>query len=174
MSSVIAERPDLYEVVNGQVVEKTVSAKSTYFTTELQYFLGNYVREKRLGKVFGEMLFAMPDRFEHDRRPDLMYVSAAKWPLDQVPSDDRAWDIVPDLCVEVVSPTDSVVDLMEKIDEYFEAGVKAVWVVYPLKQRIDCYSSTDQFVRLRRTETLRGDPVIPGFELPLSELFLPA
>jgi Uma2 family endonuclease len=114
----------------------------------------------------------MPDRFEHNRRPDVIFVSAAKWPIDKKCPFDNAWAIVPDLCVEVVSPSDSANELQEKIDKYFDAGVTLVWVVYPDREIVDVYAPGNRISRFRKPDTLTGGTVIPGFELPLAELFL--
>jgi Uma2 family endonuclease len=174
MSTVVAELPDLYEVVNGQVVEKHVSAKSTGLATKISRRLSNFTFPKGLGESYTEMLIAMPDTFEHNRRPDAIYVSANQYPIDRLPPDDNAWEIVPELCVEVVSPNDSARELKVKIKEYFDAGVAMVWVVHPAVEQVEVYTSPKLSTILDRDDTLRGDPVIPGFELPLSELFLPA
>jgi Uma2 family endonuclease len=185
MSTIVAELPDLYEVVNGQVVESEMSAKAIKAASELEYRLNVAGRSNNHGEAYGELLIAMPDRFEHNRRPDVCYISYAKWPKGEDFPNDNALDVVPDLCVEVVSPrfgsrlaakpqiasNSDVESLLEKVEEYFEAGVTAVWVVYPNRQTVDCYASPTTITRLRRGDTLTGDPVIPGFAMPLAELF---
>jgi Uma2 family endonuclease len=74
--------------------------------------------------------------------------------------------------VEVVSPTDVAEQLQEKIAEYFQAGVLLVWVVYPQRQQVHVYESLSNIRGLSRTAELDGGVVLPGFRLPLSELFL--
>ena len=55
-----------------------------------------------------------------------------RWPIDRPMSPtDEAWDVVPDLAVEVTSPIDLAEDLLHMVAEYFKAGVRMVWVVYP-------------------------------------------
>jgi Uma2 family endonuclease len=171
MSTAVAELPDLYEVVNGQVVEKTVSIKSTVAASRLMRRISNYAEQNNLGEAFTEVLVAMPDRFEHNRRPDIVYYSYETCPKGYDFGNENAFEIVPDLCVDVISPTDTADSVREKIEEYFEAGIRAVWCMNPNRKIIECYSAPRRLVILGLTDTLRGDPVIPGFELPLAELF---
>jgi Uma2 family endonuclease len=172
MSTAVAELPDLYEVINGQIVEQTMSARTSAQASELAYALSAFGKSRRLGKAYTEVLIAMPDRFEHNRRPDVIFVSSQTWPMDRLPPDDAAWAIVPDLCVEVVSPNDSAHDLRGKINEYFDAGVPMVWVVYPNVEQVEVFTSPKQSRILDRNDTLTGGSILPEFELPLQELFL--
>jgi Uma2 family endonuclease len=86
----------------------------------------------------------------------------------------NAWDVVPNLAIEVVSPTDSVEELEQKIAEYFRSGVQLVWVVHPTRSKIHVYDSTTQIRVLSRNDVLDGGTVVPGFRLPLAELFTEA
>ena len=79
--------------------------------------------------------------------------------------------IGPDLAVEVVSKSNSATDVKDKIEEYFRAGVRLVWLVYPTQKLIDVYESPTTVRVLRREDELTGGDVLPGFRLPLTELF---
>ena len=87
--------------------------------------------------------------------------------------DDDAGDVVPDLAIEVTSPTDRAEAQRGKVLEYFQAGVRCVWVVYPKLRLIDVYESPTSSRVFGPDDTLIGDPVLPGFALPLGELFRP-
>jgi Uma2 family endonuclease len=80
--------------------------------------------------------------------------------------------VLPDICVEVVSPNDLADEIETKINEYFEAGVRLVWIVYPRHERCYVHEPTRQVRCLTRDDSLDGGAVLPGFILPLSELFL--
>lgn len=82
--------------------------------------------------------------------------------------------MLPDLCVEVISPHDVADEIETRISEYFEAGVRLVWAVYPRQERFYVYDTPSQVRRLTRSDTLDGGAVLPGFQLPLTELFLQA
>ena len=80
-------------------------------------------------------------------------------------------DVVPNVAGEVISPTDAAEDVQEKIAEYFLRGVQAVWVVYPLQSTIHVYHAAKQITVLSRGDVLDGGAAVPGFHLPLAELF---
>ena len=90
---------------------------------------------------------------------------------DPCPSSDNAWDVAPDLAVEVVSPTDLAEELMDKVAEYFQAGVRLVWVVYPRLRLIHVYESLTQVRGLTAADELDGGAVLPGFRTPVAALF---
>jgi Uma2 family endonuclease len=109
---------------------------------------------------------------DRSRRPDAAFVSFKRWAKNRpLPRDADAWDVVPDLTVEVVSPTDVAEQLQEKIDEYFRAGVSLVWVVYPLRSQVYVYQSPTQVRILTAADELDGGALLPDFRLSLSELF---
>ena len=70
----------------------------------------------------------------------MAFVSRERWPADSPADREAAWDVIPDLAVEITSPTDLIDDLMDKIDEYF-AGVRLVWVIYPKQRKVYAYQS---------------------------------
>jgi Uma2 family endonuclease len=77
------------------------------------------------------------------------------------------------LAVEVVSPYDLASEQMDKVVEYFRAGVQLVWVVYPEQGLVYVHESLTQVRGLTRTDSLDGGTVLPGFTLPLATLFPP-
>ena len=87
-------------------------------------------------------IFRLPLDRDRNRRPGrgvcFLRTLAAS---GRMPCTDNAWDVAPDLAVEVVSPTDRAEELAEKIAEYFQAGVRLVWVVYPVFRLIHVYES---------------------------------
>ncbi len=60
---------------------------------------------------------------------------------------------------------------MEKVEEYFRAGVERVWVVFPGAKKVYVYESPTSVRILTAADTLDGGPVLPGFQLPLANLF---
>jgi Uma2 family endonuclease len=105
------------------------------------------------------------------RRPDVAFVSAERWPIGRRIPDDAAWDVVPDLAIEVVSPTNTAAEVLARVREYFQAGVRRVWVVYPNERLIYTYQSPTSVRVLQAGDDLDGDPLLPGFRLPLTTLF---
>lgn len=177
---VLGRIPDemLYEVIDGEIVEMPpVSVFANKIAFRLARKIGNYAEDRDLGEAVTEVLFRLPietDRYRN-RRPDVAFVSYARWPRGTPqPYRDNAWDVVPDLVIEVVSPTDYADELMEKVQEYFAAGVRAVWVVYPKPRVMHVYDSPTAIRGLAAADDLDGGAVIPGLRVRLAEVFADA
>jgi Uma2 family endonuclease len=83
----------------------------------------------------------------------------------------EAWEVVPDLAVEVVSPSNTAIEVVKKLGDYFRAGVRQVWVIYPVQQFIYVYTSLADIRVLQPGDDLDGGAVLPGFRLAVSTLF---
>ena len=77
----------------------------------------------------------------------------------------------PELVVEILSPDDRWSDVMEKLEEYFEIGVQAVWVADPRACSVYVYRSLTDVQRFAAEDELPGGDVLPGFSVPVKELF---
>jgi Uma2 family endonuclease len=162
----------LYEVVDNQIQElPPMSARETNLASTLIRILSSFAWNAGLGRVQMEMLFLIIPAKNLQRRPDLSFVSFKRWPRGRVVPKTNAWDVVPNLAIEVVSPTNTANGVMEKIHEYFEAGVERLWVIYPEFAEIYDYNSSTSVQILTRGQTIDGGTVLPGLQLPLMELF---
>ncbi len=163
---------ELYEVIDGARVRKPMSSYENVMGSELTGFLRDHVRPPGLGRAMAEVLFDLPN-VDNNRRPDVAFVSASRWPLNRRVPRTNAWAVVPEIAVEVVSPTDDMEEVMGKVEEYFRAGVTLVWLVLPAQERVYVYTSPTAVRVLSRPDELTADPVLPGFRLPLADLFPP-
>lgn len=169
----------LYEDVDGQRIEKRpMSYYAGIIASDLAGEVSFHIRQQVAvpGKVVSEVIFRLPlpEGGSRNRRPDLAFVSFNRWPIDRPMSPkDNAWDVVPDLAVEVISPTDSAQDQLHKVLEYFQAGVRLVWIVYPHQRCIHVYESWNRIRVVTESDTLDGGTVLPGFRLLLDRLFGP-
>ena len=161
----------LYEVVDGQLTEKTLDVRESEIASLLIGLLAPFLRAHRLGKAVAETPFRVDSLNDLQRRPDVAFFSAACWPFERRAPDTSAWDVVPDLAIELISPTNAAVLVQAKIHEYFAAGVSGVWVIYPKQKSIYVYSSTTPIQVLEPGHELDGRDLIPGFRLPLAALF---
>lgn|SRR5262249_9052897 len=170
--SIVAD-DGLYEVVDGQRVRvPLMGVFAAWIASELHSYLAYFARTNDLGRALTEALFHLPAPINRDRRPDVAFVSYARWAKSRpLPRTDNAWDVVPNLAAEVVSPTDSAEQLEQKIAEYFRAGVQLVWVVYPMQSKIHVYAAPTQITVLTKADVLDGGNVLPGFRLTLDQLF---
>jgi Uma2 family endonuclease len=169
----------LYEEVDGQRIERRPMSNyagtiATRLAGRVMIHLDQQVPVP--GEVHFEVIFRLPlaEGVSRNRRPDFAFVSFDRWPIDRPRSlRGNAWDVVPDLGVEVTSPTDSAADQLQKVAEYFQAGVRLVWVVYPNMRCIHIYEAWNRIRVVTETETLDGGVVLPGFQYPLNRLFGP-
>ena len=68
--------------------------------------------------------------------------------------------------------SDDLLRQLDKIAEYFEAGVKQVWVVYPRQKVVQIYDSLNAMRAVAETGILESGAILPGFQLPLRDLFV--
>ena len=104
------------------------------------------------------------------QRPNLALVSSRRWPLCRRVPNTAAWEVVPNLAIEVSSPTNFANDTLEKFEHYFLSGVERVWVVYPTVAKPCDYESSSIRI-LARDQTLDGGTWLAGFHLPMAEFF---
>jgi Uma2 family endonuclease len=183
MSTATIQEPDsvvgddeLYEVIDGRRVRTPpMGVFAVWIASHLYRHLANFATAQHRGHAITEALFHLPAPVNRDRRPDVAFVSFQRWAKNRpIPRLDNAWDVVPNLTTEVVSPTDTAEELQQKIAEYFRVGVELVWVVYPMQSQIHVYSAPTQVAVLARADTLDGGSVLPGFRLALADLFVDA
>lgn len=109
------------------------------------------------------------------RVPDIMVYRADRMAVYQAQDPDWAakpFVLVPDVCIEIVSPNDTDTEIEEKIERYLADGVRAIWVINPQVKITMLYQAgSNQVKRLTVSDTLDGGEVLPGFTLPLATLF---
>lgn len=156
-----------YELVKGELITMSpAGADHGDIAMEIGSRLRDYVRAGRLGKVYssdtGFVLTRDPDTV---RAPDAAFVSAHR-----VVKTERYFPGPPDLAVEVISPTDSYADVEAKVTEYIAAGTRIVIVINPRNQTATVTTAA-AIARLTIDDTLTGGDVVPGWSLPMRELF---
>jgi Uma2 family endonuclease len=172
----LGDDPPFFEIIDGIKVDlPPMSSYAVTIANRLGRHIGNHAEQNDLGEASVEDLFNLRLSLDRNRRPDVAYVSYQRWPKDRPrPTEGDAWDVVPDLMVEVVSPSDKAEELRTKIREYFEAGARQVWVIYPRERSADLFLSLTSVRVLTDRDDLDGGDVLPGFRLPLARLFPPA
>jgi Uma2 family endonuclease len=100
------------------------------------------------------------------RVPDLAYFS-----LEQLKAIRLGNRVSALFAIEILSDSESYEDVLEKIQDYFDAGVQLVWYIVPRKKRIYVYASPDESKAFKGTDVISASPVIPGFEFVVDELF---
>ena len=148
-----------------------MSVFASVVTNRLCKCLSTWVDEKQLGIAVAETLFVFDQNGDERRRPDTAFVAKSNWPLDREFPATGDWKVIPNLAVEVISPSETFEDVLEKMQEYFEFRVQEVWIVSPLRREAHVYTSPKENRIFSAQDVLEG-PILPGFKLPLAQLFL--
>ena len=104
------------------------------------------------------------------RLPDIGFASWDRIPGRRRPTSAIA-GFAPDLAVEVLSRSNTKTEMARKRREYFKAGVRLVWEVDPRARTVAVYEAPEGAILLEVGQTLDGGEVLPGFALPLADLF---
>jgi Uma2 family endonuclease len=163
----------LYEIVDGQRVElPPMSILANRVANTIHIRLGLHLLGNPVGEAFTEMLFHLPLPVDRNRRPDVAFVSAKRIAdASAQPGSDNAWNVLPELIVEVIRPRDLVEEIFEKLSEYFAAGTRLVWLVYPAQRLIYVYESLRQVRILGESDEMDGGGVLPAFRIGIADLF---
>lgn len=160
-----------WELVKGELI-KMAPAGGTHgeLTAALAQVLRNFVKPRKSGKVFGaETGFYTSHDPDTVRGADAMFYSNER--VEELGDLTGFLRLAPDLAVEVMSPGDTYNEVEEKVAEYFNAGVRLIWIVVPKTQGVVVYRSRKEALRLSREDRLTGEDVLPGFEVGVAELF---
>jgi len=167
----LLESERLWEVVNGELrVAEPMSTLANVTASRLCVRIGAFSETRQLGEAVIEALFALRSEPKLHRRPDLAFVTRHRW--DGVELDEwAAWNVVPDLAVEAISPSNLAEDVEEKLDEYFAAGVRRVWVIYPRSRKLHDHTSATNCTRIPADGVVDGGDILPGFQFVVGDLF---
>src|SRR5262249_17430509 len=104
------------------------------------------------------------------RVPDVAFYSWEQFPNRLLPP-GQILDLVPDLAVEILSPTNTKKKMTRKRREYFARGGKLGWEVYPKKRLVHVFTTPSEKTTVGKNGTLDGGTVLPGFTLSVKEWF---
>lgn len=163
-----SSREGFFELVDGQLERVHMSPYTSRVAYLLGLQLGRYLETKPLGDVFeAEVYYRCFGSSRYGRKPDLSFVRKERIPPDW--KQLGYFSMVPDLVVEVVSPKDRAGKLRRKINEYRQASVPLLWVIYPLERVASVYFPGG-YDELDENGWLSGREVLPGFKVRLGDL----
>ena len=165
-----------FYLIDGELFEMSpVKRIHSRLASLIDFFLRGYVMSKDLGEVHVELGFHPPDDRSTLLAPDVAYVSNAR--LSHQP-EDGFLSVMPDLAVEIASPSDSLTQLRRKAKVYLDNGSSLVWIVLPAENGVDvCRSAAGARLNIEfvgQSGKLSGEDILPGFELELTRLFPPS
>jgi len=166
------DEDERYELVRGElrVMEPEPGPAHGAVVTTLIMLLGTHVRQRRLGVVFAPTAFQLARDPDTVRGPDVSFVRADRLPPDGMGA--RYLELGPDLAVEVLSPSNRPGEMRERMDDYFAAGGRAVWIVDPRRRTVTVHTPGEAPRVLQEHETLVGGDVVPGCRCAVAELFV--
>lgn len=161
------------ELVRGAVVHMTpAGARHGAVTARIGRLLDEYVEAHGFGVCCGaETGFVLRRAPDTVRAPDAAVVAASRIPATGIPV--AYWPCAPDLAVEVVSPRDRPAEIQAKLEEYFDAGTRLVWLVEPEQRTVQVCRSAHDVRVLDANDDIDGGDVLPGFRCPVRRLFPP-
>ena len=160
-----------YELVRGRLVEVPVTSfKHGVIEINIVLILGQHVRRRRLGQLTPgdakHLLARDPDTL---RQPDVAFIRTERLP----PPDE--WEVygqvVPDLAVEILSPSNTAAEMRDKVAEYLRVGVRLVWVVDPGTETVTIHTPEAAPVILSAGDAITGGDVLPDFRCPVAAFF---
>lgn len=162
-----AEETVRYELDEGELLLTPSPAPyHDIVCNRLRRALTNFVEEKLLGLIFGEIDFRLSANTV--RKPDIAFVTQNH--LQRIDLDRSPIQGAPGLAVEVISPTNTAQDIAKKTRQYLASGCRSVWIVYPILHMIEVHSNAG-IRKIEEPQSLEDDALLPGFRLSLSGLF---
>ncbi|HEX9945655.1 MAG TPA: Uma2 family endonuclease [Thermoanaerobaculia bacterium] len=168
----LLRRPDLgpCELVDGRIVP-TVPTGDEH--ADIEFELGArlrlYGKESKRGRaVGGEVGIYIRRNPDTVRAADIIFISRER---DVRPKAKGFFEVAPELVVEVLSPEDRTSTIKEKLSDYFSAGVLVVWMVDPMLRRVLVYRSPTDVTILDASKVLADEELLPGFSVPVSDIF---
>ncbi len=169
MTDLPAYRESEYELIDGEMVKMPPPGfVHGEFAVELSHYIRAYAKARGLGRTTVESGF----RSEFDPglvlRPDVAFLTHAR---AQLIRGRGLSPVMPDLAVEIASPSDTRTAMREKAELYLRNGTRLVWLVFPDEERVEVHSNSGERQSLGADDSLSGGDVLPGFELELQQLF---
>jgi len=158
-----------YELDDGELIEMTrPRVGHNRVVMRMTQLLLQYLQKNPVGELFtSDNLFILGPTTK--RAPDLSFILA-----ERASKIDAAKDIqgAPDLAIEVLSPSDKAAAMRRKVKQYFGAGARVVWLVYPASREVEVWESAAGPARVAgENETLESRDLLPGFSLMVQSLF---
>jgi len=159
------------ELVNGEIAASpSANPNHSFIDTRLRRLLDEYVEQHDLGQIFGDVdtIFG-----PHDvRRPDVIYFSKPRLHL----VGPKAFEGPPDLCVEIISPSSTLIDRRDKYKLYEAAGVAHYWIIDPEPRRLEAFrleNSAYTPAGAGHDADVLHLPPFPELAIPLQRLWRP-
>ncbi|MBF2016706.1 MAG: Uma2 family endonuclease [Rivularia sp. T60_A2020_040] len=127
-------------------------------------------QQNQLGEVFDSSTgFILPSGA--NRSPDVSWVEKSRWDALSKQEKEKFIPLCPDFIIEIISPSDNLKKLQNKMLEYIENGCRLGWLIKRKKQEVEIYRPGKPVEILQLPQTLSGEDVLPGFVLNLQQIW---
>lgn len=159
-----------YELVRGELRKMSpTGSEHSWIESDIDVSLSPYVKANNLGKVFvGEPGFILEREPDHVRAPDVAFVRRER--IEAIGRQTGYWPEAPDLAIEVISPNDRYSEVNEKVADWLAAGTRMVVVANPRNRTVNVHTP-DGVIKLKLGDTLDGGDVVPGWRMPVADIF---
>ena len=160
-----------YELVRGELIKMApAGAQHGEIAAVILASLHSHVRSNKLGKAYAaETGFQIGTDPDHVRAPDAAFVRQDR--VEAAGEVPGFFSGAPDLAIEVISPNDRFADVEEKIADWLDAGTALVVLLNPRNHTATLRLPSQSPVILTEQDTLDGGEVVPGWQVPVRELF---
>jgi Uma2 family endonuclease len=160
-----------YELIDGELREM---APLTMWHGEVEVnlatLLGRHVCACGLGRMaIGGVAYILHRNPDRVRAADIAFLRQDRVP--PLEARRHIMEVIPDLVVEILSKSDTIEEVSDKIDDWLNAGVQMLWIVDPFRRTVTIYQPELDPVLLGERATLQADPIVPGFRCPVAEIF---
>lgn len=158
------------ELVRGRLVrEPRPGGRHGRIAFRLGFLIERFAEARGLGQVVMETGFLLAEDPPTVRGPDVAFLAQESLPSEGAPVGH--WRYAPDLAIEVLSPSNSAAEILEKVADYLRSGSRLVWVLDPEAERVTIYRSRGDVRVVEVGDLLEGEDVLPGFRLELEDVF---
>jgi Uma2 family endonuclease len=161
-------RDRLFELIDGEIYEKMPTEEHGVIQLTIGSIIRAFAKQHNLGRTAVEARYRPAGDRRNDRLPD---VSFRRVQPNEAIVTRGAVEQMPDLAVEIKSPDDDPDELVKKAEFYLAHGSRLVWLVYPAARTVVVYRTGNSPVTLTDADTLEGYDVLPGFTLPVKDVF---
>lgn len=159
-----------YELVNGELAISATGMRHEAVAVELVVAIGSYLKEKQSGNVYASGVgYKLPNG--DVLSPDVSFVATAKLPQGEEPEGFGKFS--PDLAIEIVTPSDSMYAIEDKVEIYLKYGTQLVWVINPYLRKVTIHRADGTIAVVRAEGTLDGESVLPGFFCKMQDILTP-
>lgn len=159
-----------YYLIDGELFIKMSPTQShAWLASEIARLLGNFAVERELGYVFVECGYILPGKRPTLVLPDVSFESRERSPR---PPLSTHVPYMPDLAVEIISPSQSLAEVRRKAETYLRHGAALVWLIDPRAKRAEVWQrGAEEHETIPHDGALSGGDILPGFRLPLRQIF---